>query len=282
MNKDFKYDSDEFEKQAQRFIIPLYLKDELGNYQYSSTGTYVEYNDKFYLICAAHAISDKESVEDLHWLSPTGEMVGILSQSFYHKIFKEDDIIIVDYFNERYADRNYFNLNHTVSYGELNNYFLDRFYWIGFPNSWSNLKKISRTKKSETLKESNFHIDENGIYAKNAKYFMMGALGVKPNNNDEVKGAIQTKNLPLKYKGTISNGPKLEGMSGGAFFTTILTTTAHHEFESVKKSFIFLGIGVERSKDDIVKGVSKKRLIEILNEYLFEHPLEFKIVDSNE
>lgn len=282
MNKEFKYNSNEFEKQAQRFVIPLYLKDELGNYKYSSTGTYVEYNGVFYLICAAHAISDKESLEKLHWLSPVGEMVGVLSQSFYHKVFKEDDIIIVDYFNKRYKDRNYFNLNHQLNPAEISNYFLDRFYWIGFPNSWNKLKDISRTKSCVTLKEANFHTDEIGTYMKRTKYFMMPAMGVKPNNSNEVKGLIPTKNLELKYKGRISDAPSLKGMSGGAFFTTVLTTTAHHEFESVDKSFVFLGIGVERSKDDIVKGVSKKRLVEILDEYLFEHPLEFKIVDSNQ
>ncbi|WP_394125135.1 hypothetical protein [Psychrobacter nivimaris] len=282
MNKEFKYDSDEFEKQAQRFIIPLYLKDELGNYEYSSTGTYIEYNSLFYLVCAAHAISDKESLEDLHWLSASGEMIGVLSESFYYKVFREDDIIIVDYFNKKNNNRNYFNLNYQLNPAEISSYFFDGFYWIGFPNSWNKLKKISKTKSSEMLKQSNFYENEVSTYMKSTKYFMMSAMSVKTDSYDYLKGLIFTKNLELKYKGRISDAPSLKGMSGGAFFTTFIANSVHHKFDGVEKSFIFLGIGLERNKDNIVKGVSKKRLIEIFNEYLSEHPLEFKIVDSNQ
>lgn len=282
MTKDFKYNSNDFERQAQRFIIPLYLKDELNNYHYSSTGTCVEYNAGFYLICAAHAVSDKENLKDLHWLSPSGEMVGVLSQSLYYKVFREDDIIVIDYFNRSYEGKNYFNLNHQVNPFELKNYFIEGFYWIGFPSSRNKIKTISRTKSSNTLRESNVHVDDSGTYMKNINYLMFRAIRVETSSSDEVKGRIQTKNLQFKYKPNKSDAPSLRGMSGGAFFTTVRTTTDHHEFESIEKSFLFLGIGVEHSKENIVKGVSKKRLIEILDEYLFEHPLEFKIVDSGE
>lgn len=281
MTKEFKYNSNDFERQAQRFVIPLYLRDELDNYHYSSTGTYIKYNSGFYLICAAHAVSDKENLKDLNWLSPSGEMVGVLSQSLYFKVFREDDIIVIDYFNQSSEGKNYFNLNYQVSLNEFKNYCLDSFYWIGFPNSWNKLKTVSNTKSSNTLKEANFHVDDSGTYMKSIKYLMFPAMYIKPNSSNEVKGVIQTKNLQFKYRSNKSDAPSLRGMSGGAFFTTVLTTTEGHKFESIEKSFLFLGIGVERSKDNIVKGVSKKRLIEILDKYIFEHPLELKIVDTH-
>ncbi len=99
MSKKFSYQSDEYDRQAQRFVIPLYIKDNLENYQYSSTGTFVKYNEHYYMIFAAHALENTLDVNKIHTFSNDGTLYQILEHSIGYKIFQNEDIVIIDYFN---------------------------------------------------------------------------------------------------------------------------------------------------------------------------------------
>jgi hypothetical protein len=65
MNKK-NYQSDNYGRQAQRFVIPLYIKDNLGTYHYSSTGTFIKYNEHHYIIFAAHALEKNIIINDIY------------------------------------------------------------------------------------------------------------------------------------------------------------------------------------------------------------------------
>lgn len=41
---------------SQRYILPMYLKDELENLKFSATLTLVKYKERYFAITAAHAI----------------------------------------------------------------------------------------------------------------------------------------------------------------------------------------------------------------------------------
>jgi len=56
MAKNFSYQSDDYDRQTQRFVVPLYIKDNLDNYEYSSTGTLIEYDKPHYVIFSSSQI----------------------------------------------------------------------------------------------------------------------------------------------------------------------------------------------------------------------------------
>jgi len=111
MGKQFSYQSDDYDRQTQRFVVPLYAKDNLDNYQYSSTGTFVKHNGHHYIIFAAHALEKDISVDNLYTFGSDGDLHQITEHSIGYQVFKDEDIVIVDHFNNAFSGKNYFNLN---------------------------------------------------------------------------------------------------------------------------------------------------------------------------
>lgn len=103
---NFQYNPNEYLRQAQRHIIPLYKKDELGHYNFSSTGTFVMYNGRYFLIGALHALDKKdENIENLYSFdsdSDSGNFHQIIHEAIScKKIDEKYDLFIIDFFNKK-------------------------------------------------------------------------------------------------------------------------------------------------------------------------------------
>jgi hypothetical protein len=269
MNKSFSYQSDEYDRQSQRFVIPLHIKDELGNYYYSSTATLVKYNNNFYIIFAAHAMSKPQKLElsDFHTFKIDGEFYKLTDISIDHKIFDSDDIVIVNCSNQMFDGKNYFNLNKTSMLGFEKKYFA----WTGFPASKSKAKTIHKSKSPDSLKNQYIYTDDTGIYYQSSSYFSIISK-IKTKNKINITGAYDRKNTFLKYKGEVSQAPHPEGMSSGAMY---FFPKDQKLKENLDDTFRFAGIGIEYKRDNTIIGVSKDRIIELLDKIETEQYLQF-------
>lgn len=269
MSNQFKYQSDDYDRHSQRFVIPLYVKDELGNYQFSSTGTLAKYNGHHYIIFAAHALSGNVNFEHIYTFFTDGDFYQIQKFAIGHQIYDEEDIVIVDCFNKVFDGKNYFNLN----LDNLNGFEKKYFAWTGFPSSQSNSKKIHKSKSKDTLKNQYIYSGEEGDYFKNAKYFTIISR-LKSNNKVEITGDYDRKNANLKYAGPVSTAPHPSGMSGGAMY---FFAKGQKLMESLDDTFRFAGIGIEYRKDNAIVGVPRVKIIDLLDKFDNANPLQFII-----
>ncbi|KWS20186.1 hypothetical protein [Pseudomonas syringae] len=270
MVEQFKYQSDEFDRNAQRHIIPLYIRDSLGNYVYSSTGTLAKHQDHHYVLFAAHALDGGTSIDQLYAFMKDGTFYNLAENSVAHKVFKNEDIGIFDLFNIAFDGKNYFDLHETSLIG------LDKkhFYWIGFPGSKSKSKQIHRSKTPEALVQQYVQEQEDGSYFTNTKYFAIHSKLIT-NNNMEMTGKYDRENTNLKYAGRVSMAPHPSGMSGGAMY---FSTKAQKLQSRVIDTFRFAGIGVKYKKDNTIVGVPRTKIIELLNLFKKEQPMTYQII----
>lgn len=274
MSSDFIYKSDDYDRQSQRFVIPLYIKDDLDNYEFSSTGTLIKYKDHRYIVFAAHALDGNVEFERLHTFGADGQFYQIRSFAIGHQVFKEQDVAIVDCFNQEIENKNYFNLDKKSLLG-----FEKRaFAWTGFPASQSISRKIHRSSTQETLKNKYVYLDEGGSYFKNARYFTIISK-IKTNNNIEITGKYDPKNINLKYKGDVSMGPHPKGMSGGAMYYFSKNQTLK---SSLDDTFRFAGIGIEYKKDKTIVGVPASKITELIEIFNKKNPLQFVLAPNFE
>lgn len=269
MNKNFTYQSDEYDRQTQRFVTPLYIKNTLGEYQYSSTATFVKYNNHHYIIFAAHALEEDMSIKDVHIFYSNGELESISNLSIGHYIFKTEDIVIVDCFNNVFDGKNYFNLNEKSLIGFEKSYFA----WTGFPASKSKAKKIHNKKTSEMLYNEFVYTDSTGKYFTNAKYFTIISKLISQNNN-HIVGKYNRDNVYLKYKGQVNKSTHPKGMSGGAIY---FFSKRQNLKNNIDDTFRFAGIGIEYHSDNKIIGVSREKIIELLNIFDNEYPLRMEM-----
>ncbi len=269
MNRKFRYQSDDFDRESQRFVIPLYVKNDLGNYLYSSTATLTKYNSHFYIIFAAHALSNDITVDNFYIFRANGNFRKLSDVSIGSRVFKSDDIVIVDCFNQMLDGNNYFNLNETHMLGFDKKHFA----WTGFPFSKSKTKEVHNSKSSESLKSRYVHNDETGTYFKSSSYFSIISK-IKSNNKINISGSYERKSTSLKYKGEVSMAPHPEGMSGGAMY---FFSKGQKLKKSLDDTFRFAGIGIEYKKNGDIIGVSKDKIIELLEQFNTENPLQLNI-----
>lgn len=272
MSKKYTYQSDDYDRQKQRFVIPLYIKDNLGNYAYSSTGTFVQYNGHHYIIFAAHALEKNISVNDIYVFGNDGDLHQIQERSIRYKVFKEEDIVIIDHFNHVFNGKNYFNLNIISLRGFDKNHFA----WTGFPYSKSKSKNIHNSKSKETLKQENVYSDGNDVYFINAKYFTIKSR-ISSSNKDSIKGTYNRKQAELKYQGSVDMAPSPKGMSGGAIY---FFPKSEKLKETLDDTFRFAGIGLQYKKDGTIIGVSRKKIIELIDIFDEENPVELFLPSS--
>jgi len=269
---DFDYKSDDYDRQTQRFVIPLYIKDELDNYEFSSTGTLVKYQEHHYILFAAHALDGNVEFDRVYTFGRDGQFHQIKGFAIGHEIFKEQDVVIVDCFNQVMEDKNYFNLDKKSLIG----FEKKAFAWTGFPFSQSNSKKVHRSSTQETLKNKFVYIDESGGYFRNARYFTIISK-IKSNNNIEITGKYDRKNVNLKYQGDVSTGPSPKGMSGGAIYYFSKNQVLKG---SLDNTFRFAGIGIEYKKDSTIIGVPSSKIIDLMEKFNKDNPLQLKL-DAN-
>lgn len=274
MGTNSGYQSDSYDQQSQRYVIPLYIKDELDNYEFSSTGTLVIYKGHHYILFAAHALDGNVEFNRVYTFGVDGQFYQIKSFAIGHQIFKEIDIVVVDCFNQAFDRKNYFNLDIKSLEG-----FEERaFAWTGFPISQSTSKKVHKSNKQDTLIDKYVYIDENGNYFKNARYFTIISMFIK-NNNIEITGKYERKNANLKYQGDVSIGPHPLGMSGGAMYYFAKNQVLQ---SSLDETFRFAGIGIEYKKDNTIVGVPSFKIIELLETFNKDNPLQFMLAPNAE
>jgi len=274
MTSEFNYKSDNYDQQSQRFVIPLYIKDELGDYEFSSTGTLVKYKENYYILFAAHVLDGNTEFDSIHTFGIDGQFHKIKNFAIGHQIFKKQDIVIVDCFNRAIESKNYFNLDKKSLIG----FEKKAFAWTGFPVSQSNFKKVHRSRTQETLRDKYVYIDESGSYFRNASYFTIISK-IKTNNNIEITGKYERKNANLKYQGDVSTGPHPKGMSGGAMYYFAKNQVLK---SSLDDTFRFAGIGIEYKKDSTIVGVPSFKIIALIEIFNEDNPLQLTLDPSVE
>ncbi len=272
MKHNFSYQSDDYDRQTQKFVVPLYIEDDLKNYNYSSTGTLVKYNGHHYIIFAAHALTDNETIDNICLFLTSGEFIKIRENAIGYQIFKDEDIVLVDFFNQYFEGKNYFNLNET----HLNGFEKQIFAWTGFPASKSKSKKVHHTKSNKTLQNQYVVSDITGDYFTNANYFTILSRLIK-NNEKIITGKYNRENMILKYKGKVTLAPYPAGMSGGAMYFFAEGQTLR---DNLDDTFRFAGIGIEYNRNDnTIVGVSREKIINLLEQFDKDNPLLFHLVD---
>jgi len=265
MSNKFLYKSDSYDRQTQRFVIPLYIKDNLGNYEYSSTGTLVKYNEHHYIIFAAHALSNILDISNIYMFYNNATFEKVQELSIGHQVFDKDDIVIIDFFNNAFDGKNYYNLNINNLYGFDKKHFA----WTGFPVSKA--RKIHNKKPTDVLQKDFTHSDNSGKYFTNIKYYTIVSKIIS-NNKDVIKGKYNRSNVNLKYKGDVPMATHPKGMSGGAMY---FFSKGQKLKESLDDTFRFAGIGIEyHEKTNTIIGVSCDRIIQILDKFDKENPLQ--------
>ncbi|MGG7596756.1 hypothetical protein ACQ4OD_06930 [Pseudomonas sp. WC1] len=272
MVEKFNYQSDNYDRNAQRHVIPIYIKDSLGNYEFSSTGTLAKYNQHHYILFAAHALSGSVSIDRLYTLMTNGSFYKLCESAIGHKIFEQEDIAIIDHFNVAFEGKNYFNLNLS----SLNGFDKNKFAWIGFPASKSKSKKIHKSKSSESLASQYIVDGGDGLYFTSGKYFSICSK-IITNNNAEITGKYVRENSSLKYAGPVSMAPHPAGMSGGAMY---FFAKDQKMKSTIDDTFRFAGIGIEYRKDNKIVGVPRVKIIDLLQQFDKESPLKFELIDS--
>lgn len=267
MNSSYLYQSDNYDRQSQRFVVPLYIKDELGNYGFSSTGTLVKYKDSHFIIFAAHALDGGVDFERVYLFFYDGTFHKIKTFAIGYQIFKDDDIVIVDCFNRAFEQKNYFDIEKKSLIGFEKHYFA----WAGFPISQSTSKSVHKSKQPEALKDKFVHADESGNYFKNARYFTIISK-IHTNNKLEITGHYNRNNINLKYKGEVSMAPHPKGMSGGAMYFFSKRQVLKSDLDL---TFRFAGIGIEYRNNGSIVGVARGRIIELLDRFENENPIQF-------
>jgi len=271
MRDNFIYQSDSYDKHLQRFVIPLYLKDELENYEFSSTGTLVKFKGHHFIIFAAHALDAGGKFESVFTFGIDGDFHQIMSFAIGYQVFEKEDIVIVDCFNQALERKNYFNLDIQ----SMNGFDKKRFAWTGFPASKSKSKRVHKSSSQEALKNKFVYIDESGNYFRNARYFTIISK-LLTNNSIQIAGIYKRKNVKLKYQGDVSMGPHPKGMSGGAMYFFSKNQTLKTDLDG---TFRFAGIGIEYNKNAII-GVPRQKIIELIEKFESENPIQFTLAQK--
>ncbi|MFP3756243.1 hypothetical protein SB751_20315 [Cupriavidus sp. SIMBA_020] len=273
MKNKVDYQSNDYDRQSQRFVIPLYIKDDLDNFEFSSTGTLAKYKGHHYILFAAHALAGNLDFDRVHIFGADGQFHQIKALSIGHHVFSDQDIVIVDCFNQVMDGKNYFNLDQHSLIGFEKKVFA----WTGFPASLSNSKQVHRSNTPDKLKERFVSVTDHGSYFNNARYFTIHAK-LKANNKIQIAGVYNRKNVNLKYKGNASTGPHPKGMSGGAMYFFAKDTILK---SSLDETFRFAGIGIEY-KDNTIIGVPRSKIVELLELFDKEMPLRLALASNHD
>lgn len=266
-NKNPEYNSDEFDRQSQRFSIPLYIKDEIGNLHFSSTGTFVKYNGNHYIIFAEHALKNaRRGFDSVYVFYTDGTRKKLGEHALYYKVYQKDDIVIVGYGSGKFDLKNYFDLNldDIVGFEE------GLFHWTGFPSSKAKLKVIHKTRKDETLANNFVRTYGEQNYFYNCKYITIKSR-IKSFDYNFITGTYDPEKVTYKYNKSSTQGPSPEGMSGGPMY---FFKKGAQLGVTIEDTFRFAGIGIEYRKDKTIVGVAKKKIIDLICDFQEEYKVK--------
>lgn len=256
-----EYKANEYYRQAQRFVYPLYKKDGMGGFSFSSTATFATYKGRFFCIFAAHALTaDEETVENIGMLTTDGNFVPLSVSCKAYKIYRDHDIVIC-ISDTPFEPRNHFNLAPRESATEFNT---EGFGWIGFPQKKA-VQTIHKSKASPDKIINHLSVASDGrpVWS-NAKFLMIGAM-LESKSESVIIGRFENVGVNYEYEGFKQQGYSPRGMSGGALFYG--PKKFHSTPQSLEDLFLFAGIGLEYDRISI-KGVPKERIISLIEEML--------------
>ncbi|HBC5557046.1 TPA: hypothetical protein KEU64_002310 [Proteus mirabilis] len=250
----------EYELNAQRHVLPLYMKDGNDGYLFSSTMTLVRFMDQPFCIFASHALPRSgDALAQIGLLTTDGGFLPISEIEVAHKICRDRDLVAVKTIN--YIDyKHYFNLDSLGSTTD----FSENFGWIGFPKKKA-VQAINKSKaSSEKIKE---YLTEgtDGLKKWNNANFLL--IGVKQLSESEIEitGTFDNTNVEYEHEGFKETGYSLKGMSGGALFRGPMKINT--DSPDLEDFYDFAGIGLEYT-NNIVKGASKYAVKQLLSEVL--------------
>jgi hypothetical protein len=242
---------------SQRYILPMYLKDELENLKFSATLTLVKYKERYFAITAAHAIPMDYDLNRGIFVNDK----NILQLTNISRFDESDnlDLLILDFaFPIFYEDRNYYDLDEELL---LTSEFFntEAFSWHGFPAK----KATNFYKKSADSMISNSL--NNGLIT-TAKSLFVGIPFKDDFNlsNNFIYGAFSLKDVEYDKEGRKTKGYSLKGMSGGAL------CLHKKQLFPLESSFYFIGIGIEHRKDNTIIGINRNLIIDKLKEIVKE------------
>lgn len=259
MNSKFRVNS--YELLAQRHVVPLYMADGRGGYEFSSTMTFVKSKNEYFCVFAAHAIPPREDdIDQIGLLTTDGNFMPMSNIAISHKICRKRDLAACHTIGP-FDNKNYFDLDAAESSTE----FVENFGWIGFPKK----KAVERIHGTKATKEKilEYLVDSYEGLKKwtNAEFLLLG-VELESESETEVIGVHINKDVKYTHEGFKQHGYSLKGMSGGALFRgpkKINTDVPH-----LSDMFQFLGIGLEYRNNRLVKGASKCAVQALLGEIL--------------
>jgi hypothetical protein len=258
-----EYQANAYMRVAQRFIQPLFIKDGLGGYNFSSTVTLIKYRNEYFFVFAAHALSiGQESIDNIGFLLTDGSFLPMSEVSKRHKIFHEHDIGICNAIAQ--ADgKNYFDLDVQNSTTEFKT---EGFGWIGFPKKKAKEQYHNTKASPEHIKKELSELDDGVLKWNNARFLCMG-IDFKEINETEIIGHFEDKNVNYEIEGFKQQAYSLRGMSGGALFFG--PEKINSDQPALSDLYKFSGIGLEHNvKGKTVKGASRELIMRLIDQLL--------------
>lgn len=256
MNSKFRVSP--YELNAQRHIYPLYITDNRGGYEFSSTMTFVKSKGNNFCIFAAHAIHPKtDGIEQIGVFTTDGKFMPISTVSINHKVCRKRDLVAC-LTSGPFESKHYFDLDSIESSTE----FMKDFGWIGFPKKKA-VEKIHHTKATKEKIQGYLTEGDDGLKKwTNANFLLLG-VKLESESETEITGVYINKNTKYTHEGFKSNGYSLKGMSGGALFRG---PKKLNNPQSLSDIFQFAGIGLEYQNNRLVKGASRRAVETLIEE----------------
>lgn len=257
----------------EKYILPFYTKDILGNYIFSGTLTLVSYKKQLFFLTAGHCINDNYDYKryGLYLITKNGEMNFSNYIQYFYRSNKLDLIIIL--VNLCIRDHSYIMLEAKPS-EQLKK--VDNFFWAGFPQKKTEKTQINKNTNIQDLFRSYYKTQPHDRHQKlrSSLNQSLGAL-IKFNKYEGyyIKGLHDLKNVSYYYDGFKDKGYSFKGMSGGCFFNfdndKFSSSLEYYDichnnpiFFINITNFNFLGIGIEHKKGKDIIGICKNAIIE--------------------
>ena len=248
---------------AQRHVFPVYRKDGRGGYEFSSTVTFLKYDDRYFCVFAAHALCESETeLNNIGFLVPTCSFIPFSSIAINFKIDRLNDVVVFETI-QPISNKNYFNLNLQIN---NNGKYTEYLYWIGFPSKKS-VKAFDLSKVKAGAIEKYIEYDCKGQTKFTNAKFLIIEFEFNFKDNKKITGTFCNKNVTYQIDGFKQNGYSLQGMSGGAIYRTSKMAKLDKSYNDI--NYYFEGIGIEFRKKQII-GVERNIIINNINTLISE------------
>ena len=266
-----------FERWRDRFataIHPIYKKDELGNYNYELTLTFIEYDGKKYGISAKHGfIGNKQ--DKFYIPNNDGTFINISLREDDIFLCDNLDLAIIKVDSIRFEDIYFFKFNSDLI-SDLSDKWI---VWEGFPAKYieKSFKHIHSSKESSLP-------DKFCETKKNGKFNFARSTSINLDIVKLLEHRIICKRLQndLRFKNKHPEDFKLDGMSGGPILV-------YGNMKGMKATLlelpIFIGMGIEYyKKENKQKGYTKGSIVgiyvtEIIKELQKNMTQKFEMAD---